>query len=209
MPQEILVIAHGLWMGSAMLGLQRHRLGKLDLPTYSFSYPSVRGDLSSNSRRLADFCEKLPSDKIHLVGHSLGGLVILAMLQQFPDIPVGRIVLLGAPVAGNRVAQELAKRRVLKAALGLSIGQWLAEQPQNYLFDYEIGVIAGRKSIGAGRLFVRIPRPNDGIVTVAETKYANAKDSIILNVSHSGMLFSREVTAQIAAFLKTGSFSHQ
>lgn len=208
MSSKIIVLVPGLWMPSSALCLQGHWL-RAYFPTYRFHYPSVRGNLTQNSRRLAAFCENFPADKIHFVSHSLGGLITLAMLREFAEIPVGRVVLLGVPVAGNEVARTLAQMRILKTLLGKSIGEWLGQINRPDILNSEIGVIAGNKSRGAGRLFVHIPRPNDGVVTVAESALVGAKDSIVLNVSHSGMLLSRQVAAQIGAFLKTGVFRHQ
>ena len=118
-------------------------------------------------------------------------------------------MLLGVPVAGNQVASKLAGMRLPKILLGASICEWLTQSNHEDKFDCEIGVISGSKSFGAGRFVAHIPRPNDGVVTVAESMLSGAKDSIVLNVSHSGMLFSREVATQIAAFITTGVFSHE
>ena len=53
-----------------------------------------------------------------------------------------------------------------------------------------------------------LPEPNDGIVAVAETVIPGERDRIILPVSHSGMLVSRAVATQAAAFLRNGKFDH-
>lgn len=195
-------------MPSSALSLQRLWLQKC-FPTHRFRYPSVRGTLTSNRRRLAKFCEQFSVDRIHFVCHSLGGLITLAMLRDCATIPVGRVVLLGVPVAGNQVASKLAGMRLPKILLGASICEWLAGSDHEAPFNCEIGVISGSKSFGAGRFVANIPRPNDGVVTLAESTLSGAKDSIVLNVSHSGMLFSREVATQISAFITTGVFFHE
>jgi hypothetical protein len=73
---------------------------------------------------------------------------------------------------------------------------------------YEIGVIAGSRSLGAGRLIARLPEPNDGVVTVEETRIPNARDEIVLNVSHSEMLVSPKVARQACSFFRQGHFLH-
>jgi hypothetical protein len=73
----------------------------------------------------------------------------------------------------------------------------------------EIGVIAGNYAVGLGRVVAwDLPLPNDGAVTVAETQVAAACDRVELPVSHTGMLFSRRVALQTAAFLRDGRFDH-
>lgn len=208
MSSEIIVLVPGLWMPSTAFSLQGLWL-KEYFPTHRFGYPSVRGNLTSNKRRLAKFCDQFSVDRIHFVCHSLGGLITLAMLRDQATFPVGRVVLLGVPVAGNQVASKLMRMRLPKILLGASICEWLTQSDNKGTFDCEIGVISGRKSFGAGRFVASIPRPNDGVVTVAESTLSGAKDSIVLDVSHSGMLFSREVATQIAAFITTGVFTHE
>jgi len=94
----------------------------LDLPAESrqFSYPSVSAGVAANAAALARFLSDIPThtahriDTLHLVGHSLGGLVILKMFADAsacPTLPPGRIVLMGSPVQGSRAAQSLALRK--------------------------------------------------------------------------------------------------
>ena len=53
-----------------------------------------------------------------------------------------------------------------------------------------------------------LPRPSDGVVSVAETAVPGMRDHIVLHVSHSGMLVSGAVARQICAFLRDGAFAH-
>ena len=71
-----------------------------------------------------------------------------------------------------------------------------------------MGVIAGCKPLGAGRLIGGVPQPNDGVVVVEETALPGASDKIMLNVCHSGMLLSDQVARQACAFLRQGYFLH-
>ena len=70
----------------------------------------------------------------------------------------------------------------------------------------EVGALAGDHSIGLGHLFTSLEGPNDGAVTVAETRIPGLRDHIVLPVSHSGMLLSAEVARQSVAFLGSGAF---
>ena len=72
----------------------------------------------------------------------------------------------------------------------------------------EVGVLAGTRSVGLGRVVPGLPRPNDGVVAVTETRLPGAADFIALPVAHSQMLASRPCATQIAAFLETGRFLH-
>ena len=73
---------------------------------------------------------------------------------------------------------------------------------------YEVGSIAGCKSLGLGRLLGGLPSPNDGVVAVEETRISGTRDQIILNESHSSMLISAGVAHQVCMFLQYGHFFH-
>ena len=73
----------------------------------------------------------------------------------------------------------------------------------------EIGIVAGSLPLGLGCMVAPgLPRPSDGVVSVAETDVPGMRDRIVLRVSHSGMLVSRAVARQICAFLRDGAFMH-
>ncbi|MGB9150479.1 MAG: hypothetical protein WCB36_09555, partial [Burkholderiales bacterium] len=54
-----------------------------------------------------------------------------------------------------------------------------------------------------------IPSPHDGTVAVIETAVPGMADRIILPVTHTQMLFSRQVMKQIVAFFRRGKFEHK
>ena len=201
------VLVHGLWMHGVVMQLQRCYLARMGFDAVCYSYPSMRRTLTANAKALADFARSLRAPHIHWVGHSLGGLVILRMLEREPALPPGRVVLLGVPYGDGYAQRALAASRLGARMLGRGIGEWLdIRKPENFP-GREIGVIAGSRSRGLGRVVARgLPAPNDGVVSVAETELAAACDRIVLPVSHSGMLFSRRVARQSGAFLCTGRF---
>jgi hypothetical protein len=73
--------------------------------------------------------------------------------------------------------------------------------------ERDLGVIAGDLSLGLGRLVGSLEGPNDGTVLVEETALEGASDHRVLRVSHSGMLFNRNVADETAAFLRDGRFT--
>jgi len=70
-----------------------------------------------------------------------------------------------------------------------------------------LGVIAGTRPIGLGRMLGRLAGPNDGVVTVEETTIEGMSERISLPVGHSQMLISGRVADQISAFLDHGRFA--
>lgn len=201
------MLVHGLWMHGLAFGLQRRRLLERGFDARSFSYPSVSGRLADNARALADFVATIEAPVIHLVGHSLGGLVILCMLARHPDPRIRRVVLLGSPCGGSHCARVLQRVPLLRAIVGRSLRDWQDRPCLPPPPGVEIGVLAGGHGIGLGRLVPGLARPNDGVVTVAETQLDEACDALVLSLGHSQMLWSMACLAQLEAFLRMGRFS--
>lgn len=201
-------LVHGLWMNElAMIPLQS-RIKKSGFRVNRFGYPSMRAGLEENAARLARFIDSLDADVVHVVAHSLGGVVTLRALQMRPDPRVQRIVLLGSPVAGSLTGRRLAKIRAGRLLLGKSDRIWGVQSVYASPDGVDVGIIAGSVPIGLGRLFGRIPRPNDGVVAVAETRVINAADDVVLPVNHTGLLLSSRVARQVCNFLRDARFVH-
>ena len=78
--------------------------------------------------------------------------------------------------------------------------------PQVSQSSATLGVIAGNVPLGFGRLLAKFEEDNDGTIGVSETRLVGAKDHLTLSVSHKGMLVSRDVADQAAAFIRRGVF---
>ena len=61
-------------------------------------------------------------------------------------------------------------------------------------------------AVGLGRMVTRLPKPNDGVVCLDETKFPALRDHIALPVGHTLMLVSPRIARQTAAFLRAGEF---
>lgn len=206
--QDTIVLVHGLWMHGWVMRLMGMRLRRRGFHPVFFSYPSMRNSLSQNALLLSNFVANISAQRIHFIGHSLGGLLVLQMLAEYPQQRVGRVVLAGSPYSGSCVATRLSRIAPGRYILGRSMRQWLGQEIPEWNDSYELGVIAGRKSMGGGRLISRLPHPNDGVVAVEETRMPGTNDEIVLNVSHSGMLLSTALIRQACSFLRSGHFLH-
>ena len=202
-----MIVVHGLWMTGAVFAVQRAQLARHGYRASAFSYPSTRLALDEIASRLAHAVTALQASRVHLVAHSLGGLVVLDMLALHPGLPIGRVVLMGTPCCGSRTAQQLARTKTGRNLLGEAILQWQPERGTAAVRAFEIGMIAGTVPLGLGRLLARLPAPHDGAVCVDETRLAGLRDHLTMPVSHSGLLVSSRVTRQICNFLEQGHFA--
>ena len=206
------VCTHGFWSHTVGMLLIRRRLEReYGMRVALFNYPSVRGTLDENAAALARFIRDRGLESAHIIGHSLGGVVALRMLATDPDPVPGRLVCIGSPLCGSRAATILGRSNVAEPFLGRTLRTAVIEAAANDWGSHvcavrDVGVIAGNVPYGFGRFVAEFDEPNDGTVAVAETRLAGARDHLVMEVSHKGMLVSPAVVDQAAAFLKRGEF---
>lgn len=204
------LLVHGLWnRGWSMAALAR-RLRARGYTVLVFSYPTRSDSLDGHADALHQYISnnrvsRSGLDDLHLVGHSLGGLVTLNMYARYTDLPKGRIVLMGSPVQGASVVKRLEKLPAQKLLFG-DIKDGLLKGFGNTPPDHETGVISGTRAFGFGQVAGDPGEPNDGSVTVRETQLDGVSDQVQLHVSHTEMLISAGVAAQVDHFLTYGKF---
>ena len=209
LPREAVVLLHGLWLSGWSLALQARRLRQLGYDVHVFSWSTVRKNFRANADTLEKFLRTLDAPTIHLVGHSLGGVLIRALLHYFPAQRPGHIVTWGSPHQGRLAAVSLARTAFGRWMLGASIAELLAGELARWQSPVRVlGALSGDFPCGLGAVIANLPRPHDGVVTVAESGFASAADACTLRVSHFGMLWSRAVVDQTHHFLHHGQFTH-
>ncbi|HUN26062.1 MAG TPA: alpha/beta fold hydrolase [Steroidobacteraceae bacterium] len=209
MPGATVVYVHGLWSSHADSFLLRRRLARdFGLEAHVFRYPSVRASMPEVTERLAEFVRALRPKTLHLIGHSLGGLVIYRCLERFPLESPGRVVFLGTPALGCRAAVEFARLPLARALVGRCVREeLLVERERRWRSDRPLGIIAGNRALGFGRLIVRYDGESDGTIAVSETRMPGATDHITVAAGHMGLLVSEEAARQTGFFLRDGHFS--
>ena len=205
MNQDTVVTLHGLWMAGPESAVLRHKLRVHGFEVVEFSYSSTRSPLKENAASLNEFLKGLDAETVHFVGHSLGGLVIVRLFEDFPEQKPGRVVCLGTPLRGSEAARGLARWPIGALALGESLTA-LERGPERWNVERDLGLIAGTSEMGLGRLVGELESPNDGTVSVAETRLDGATEHLCMPVSHTSMLVSESVADQIAHFLREGAF---
>ena len=203
---ETVVLLHGLWCNHWVLHYLRRRLRQCGFRVVLFEYPTVRRSPRENAASLAAHIREWQLPRVHVVGHSLGGIVLLHLFEDCTDLPPGRTVLLGSPLQGSRMARRLTGSAAGRWLLGRSIDGGLLGGPPCHP-RREIGMIAGTLPVGLGVLVGGVGAPGDGAVALAETREPWLADHIAVRTSHTGLLFSPEVARQTCEFLRRGRFS--
>jgi pimeloyl-ACP methyl ester carboxylesterase len=204
---EHVILLHGVWMRGLTLFSLARRLRGAGYSVDVFDYASVFGDSVATVERLRKRMREASADRVHLVGHSLGGIVALEATRHVRDLPRGHIVCLGPPLKGSSVARLLAHfpggRWMLgsnHAKLVAGVERWDGSRP--------VGVVAGRMPFGLGiSLGALLTAPHDGTVSVEETRLAGLADHCTVAATHTGLLFSADVADLTVGFLRNGRFA--
>jgi pimeloyl-ACP methyl ester carboxylesterase len=206
--REAVVLVHGIWMvGLEMLWLRRQLGGRCGFECHQFFYRSLVRTPQANAAKLSRFLTKINADIIHLVAHSLGGIVVLHLFEQEPLQRPGRVVMIGTPLNGSEIARRLYALVLTRPLLGRSVVRGLLGDRPPWKETRELGMIAGTKSLGMGTVvFGGLEPPSDGTVRLSETRTPEVSAHLCVPFSHTGMLWSRRTAEAVCGFLKSGEF---
>lgn len=177
---------------------------------FALSYPSTRHGLPTLTAMLQPriaAIARATAGNLHVVGHSMGGLLARSLIVDARPERLGRLVMLGPPNRGSEIADRLSPVGLYRRLLGpaaLSLGTTTVPVWPDP--EYPVGVIAGTRSIDPIG-WLMLPRPNDGRVSVARTRIPGLQGHLVLPVSHALMMNHPIVIAQTARFLATGAFA--
>ncbi len=204
---EHVILLHGLWMRGFALSMLHRRLIEAGFRVHRFDYLSV----AATQQRILDRLQArmiglaTEADAVHLVGHSLGGLLALRACLD-GELPPGRIVCLGSPLKGSAAARGFAAwGRGGQVLLGHN-RELLQQGFERWDGMREVGMIAGRMPLGLGAMLGHFAGEHDGTVAVDETRLDGLTAHCVVEANHTGLLFSAEVAQRVARFLHQGRF---
>lgn len=185
---EVVVLLHGIGrtpLDTWPLAMAARHEG---YKVVNWGYPSRRYGIEKLAELLAKQAAQYRSaERIHFVGHSMGGLVARRLLATEPPPNTGRLVMIGSPNAGSWIAEKFGDLWLFQKFFGPA-GQDLRRGPRGICTllgqpQCEFGIIAG----GTGKRWGMnpfLPGDNDCTVTVAETWLDGAADFMVLPYPH-------------------------
>lgn len=180
---------------------------------HNFGYPSRSAPIEQLAedvgRRVRTVAEA--DGPVDIVTHSMGGIVLRAAVAAdiLPAELIRRVVMLAPPNHGSEVADRLRDFVVYRLAIGPA-GQQIGTDEHSVPRrlpppPFEVGIIAGRRTANA--VFGRIlGAEGDGKVTVASAQLDGMRDLVVVDRSHTFIMWAPDVLAHIFSFLETGRF---
>jgi len=213
---ECVVLLHGLSRTDFSMKRLEHELHDSGYSVANIHYDSrdhsieelVDGAIETGIAQ----CEQGLVRKIHFTTHSLGGILVRHYLARKAINKLGRVVMLAPPNHGSEVIDVFGNMPGFELFSGepaLQLGTDSSSVPQSLppAHDYELGIIAGNRSISP--LFsLALPDRDDGKVSVESTKIAGMNDFIEVPYTHTFIMQRQEVIDQVLYFLRNGRFIH-
>jgi len=213
--KEHVILLHGMARSKLSMQPLEEFLTEKGYSVINTGYPSTTETVEILADKyLADMvaqCIQKGADKVHIVTHSLGGVVTRQYLQNHSLLKGSRIVMISPPNKGSELADLFRDLSIYKWLNGPA-GQVLGTKPEslpNTLapIEGEIGVITGDGTLNPLYSWL-IPGDDDGKVSVERAKLDEMADFIVVPSSHSFIMRHPEVLRQVVFFLKNGVFEH-
>ena len=211
---ECVVLLHGLSRSSLSMNKMERELVAAGFLTANIDYPSREHTVEELAGMAVpeglETCRALEDvATIHFVTHSLGGILLRQYLSEHAIPELGRVVMLGPPNQGSAAVDTLSDLPGfdwVNGPAGRQLGQGESSVPLRLgPADFELGVIAGDRTIDPVTSAV-LPDPDDGKVSVEDTKLEGMADFVVVGHSHAFMMRMRKVIDLTIRFLRSGSF---
>jgi triacylglycerol lipase len=211
---DCVVLLHGLMRSSTSMNTMQRELDAEGYITANIDYPSRDHTVEELAEIAVE--EGLTAcranediGRIHFVTHSLGGILLRQYLSANEIPELGRVVMMGPPNQGSAAVDELEDVPGfdwLNGPAGRQLGKGedsvpLALGPA----EFELGVIAGNRTIDPITSSV-LENPDDGRVSVEDTKLDGMADFVVVEHSHAFMMRMQRTIELTIEFLRTGSF---
>ncbi len=212
---ECVILLHGLARTSLSMQRMERMLERNGFSVVNVDYPSRDYTIEE----LAPFAigdgldqckQNAGISTIHFVTHSLGGILLRVYLADNTIANLGRVVMLAPPNQGSIAVDEMVRIPGfdwLNGPAGYQLGKGPESVPLRLgAAEFEFAVVAGDRTIDP-IISAVLPNPDDGRVSVSDTKLDGMQDFAVVHVSHAMIMQDRQVFRLVRNFLNHGSFS--
>jgi len=210
--QDTVVLIHAAVVSRQSLFLLARRLRRLGFKVHNLSYPNRQLNVFDCAEYLYPIFKEISSrtqGRVHVAGHSMGGLVARHLLCLYQPPNFGRLVTLGTPHRGSRLADIFQDWFLYEKIFGPAGDDLVTNRRLNWPGPwpppYEIGLIAGTVPIGPG-IFI-LKHPCDGTVARGSAQPPEGTDYATVRATHTTIPFLKKTAELTARFFRTGRFA--
>lgn len=211
--QQCVVLVHGLWRSGAAMDVIARDLSHHGYITEIVDYPSTSAGIPELAEQYlhqsVEDCRSRKVTQIHMVSHSMGGIIVRQYLQTH-ILPEGsKVVMMSPPNQGSELSTYFADSWWYEWLVGPA-GASLRQDDEGIVsglapIQADVGVIAAYRSWS---LWPEswLPSPNDGTVSLKSMVLDEMDDMAFVNAGHAMMRYNDETHRLIRSFLKHGQF---
>ncbi len=214
-PTECVILLHGLARTAHSMQRMQRALERSGYFVANVDYPSRDHKIEmlapiAIEDGLAQCATNPGTSEVHFVTHSLGGILVRVYLAENTIDNLGLVVMLAPPNQGSIAVDELAQIPGfdwLNGPAGYQLGKGPESVPLSLgVPNFDFSVIAGDRTIDPITSAV-LPNPDDGRVSVSDTRLEGMRDFVVVPVSHAMIMQDRDVIRLVMNYLSRGSFS--
>lgn len=209
---DCVLLLHGLGRQPTSLIVLEKTLEQQGFQVVNHGYASTAAPIGDMAPEVGKGLADCPADQpVHIVTHSLGGILARIWLQDHQPRNLGRVVMMGPPNQGSPLAdilRDVPGYRLTHGYAGQQLGTGADSLPLSLgPVDFPLGVIAGDATLNPLSSSL-IKGADDGKVAVPDTAVDGMSDHVILPVTHTFMMNNPTVIRQVLNFLREGQFQH-
>lgn len=195
--KDTVVLIHGLGAHRLTMHPLAYWLANDFSRVINWGYRSLWANIESHAKQFEELLRRLDNEqtggKLHIVSHSMGGIVTRTVLAHYVPKHLGRIVMLAPPNQGSHVAKHLAP--------------WLGRfVPPLHQLSSDEGSYVTELQVPAGIPVGILAAQRDFLVHLESTHLPTENDHMVLPGIHSSICWRKETANQVAHFLKVGRF---
>jgi len=204
---------HGISRSSRIMSTLEDALSTESYDVKNIDYPSTSMSMEALAEwvfeKIRPYCQNT-RQPIHFVTHSMGGMIARLIIRDHRPTTLGRVVMMAPPNQGSIVADFMQRFWFFRKWFGPA-GRQLGTNRDGIHHqlgpaDFECAIIAGDRSADPWFSWFLYHGPNDGKVSVENTKLEGMKEQVVIHATHTFLPKNKKAIRLIQNFLRYGTF---